>query len=385
MIIAEKLIYREKFVTEPETSDTKVLRCRFLSGIIKLERLNQSDVAGTAKVHVTNFELHRYGEFDPSTDDSAPIIPAQVRFKIDDREFDIIAVDNYLDIQDILKATRGTDVTCTITTKVSSRTQFVDLMPQFDDLLDLLSLARSSHVVGVVYELISESGQVVWKMHRYQPVMSVGYQYVISPDDIEGLVSFIEASMPKYRKADQIWNMRQLIKMYTAAKSEEDSRELRALKLANCLEMIAKRACTNGEGIHIVDSKEFDQVLKLLEKNTKEILQTNFPNISSDQLSMMIGHLRGLNWRSFKRSLKWACETAKYGISNKDLQRIVSIRNHIVHYGTFDPEIGAEGMQYMLLEKFLTKLLLGFAGYSQETSTYWDTLRTITGQDHEFA
>jgi len=285
----------------------------------------------------------------------------QLRWTLEGHEVLIRPVEDYQEAVRGIKATRGIDVTAIATISLLNPDDTDRPVQLVDDLCLLLSLARGCRVQWLFWDALSNTEQVIESRHRdaitkpYSPLLLIP---VVPPGDTQHLIE--RCFEPLHRKRGG-WELQKAIEAYTDAKLEQDYLEFRGLKMAVLMDFV--RGCymnLTGKQL-ILDKQVFEDQLEALKGRLKDVLRDIFPDASDQQIEIMVGHVQGMNWYPFRRSLREMFAHLDLAVSRDELQRFVNVRNKLVHEARF---ASADGWpDYVMMMTLIGRTLLAVLEY----------------------
>ena len=242
---------------------------------------------------------------------------------------------NYREAADRLRTLRFPEVTAEAV--IPAEGGIENATRAVEDLCWLLSVARGTKVNWVYVDALNGDGKLVHTHHanritkRYSPLS------VIDPRDRDDTGRFVERAHPRFAEIkDQFELCRGTIDAYLDAKAEADFLEVRAAKLAVCLERLKHYFAVGENAEYILDEGLFAGKDEELREGLRKLLKDTFQNrINRNQIAAMAAHLGGMNRRSFKSIVRRLCKRIDLKLSDEDLQTFVRARNALVHRGRF--------------------------------------------------
>ena len=157
--------------------------------------------------------------------------------------------------------------------------------------------------------------------------------------------------------------LKPLINQFTNACDESSYLESRGLLASTLIELIAsKNANAHGKSEIITESEFKAEILPVLKK---AIENTTYPKYVQKLLK---DKLQGTYRSSLRRKLKLLNETYKTCLNSKEISRIVTTRNDLVHKGTFMSKSWDEDYQFLVWTNFIA--LCRQAGYVDKLPSF---------------
>lgn len=285
----------------------------------------------------------------------------EMRMSIEDHEVVVRPLPDAREMLDEVKGLEGIAVTAqaTVTADIEAR-EAVDQM--MDRLCLLFSLAQGHNVMWVCRDSFDAEGQVVDSYCRDATTKPWSSEELIPRHAIK---EFVFSTYPRYRIADERWDLKRAILALTDARIGTDHLEARALKMVVVMEHLRGRYLRRTEGEHIVPKRDFDRRNKELQKRMAPILEELFAGHSQEKITAMVNKVRELNRRSFEKALSALCEDLGIVMNKKDRRHFVDIRNALVHRAAFlnKPQ---PWEQYSFLATVIGKILLAILGWEGE-------------------
>lgn len=236
-----------------------------------------------------------------------------------------------------------------------------------DDICLLLSLARGTRVAAISCEARDESGAMLHFAGRRVPEKRFGFQ---SPEKLAphwplGTERFLEHAYPYVAAAKEQWAFDKAIDMYLDAKRQGDEFEFWGLKMVVCMEFLYARYVARVGEQSILEPGQFsNKVQQNIRRHLKTAICEAIDGVTKEQLSAMLGRIKGLNRPSFGDSLLKLNKRVDARISAAATRRFVKIRNSLVHRGTYEDEAkyGSPATQYSFLDDYVGRFLHALVG-----------------------
>lgn len=261
----------------------------------------------------------------------------KILFHVGGYEVVIKRVPEYQERLQMIKGLKGIAVVSEAVVDVSSIDEVPEVCGLMDDLSILFSLARGVKIDWICYEALSEQDGCIERYHRCVVVKPYSGFPLISENNLK---AFIEETYPFLHKLKDHWIKsccqeeqnpwwyQQAVDALADAKLEQDFLELRGLKLAALLDFISGIYLKDKNSEHIAPEENFESKRADLEKEMLKVLQRFFSN---RQAKEMCKHVRGLNWPTFRQTLRKMTEDLGLSVPRDILGKIVEYRNELVH------------------------------------------------------
>lgn len=291
------------------------------------------------------------------------------KFSLDHFNVCIRPIENYGQVTASLEHTRGMDITCY--TLVSDVTQDkvtdIIIINLIRKLCLLLSLARGTKITWPCYDVISSDGNLLVTHYHNCPKSTFHHSASIDYIRQNETKEFLQTAYPNVDHSIANWGIDEAIELYCDSKFEAETITTRGIKAVICMEVLrSKFLQRHPAGEFIVNQESFDQKQKDLQKTIRDALKELFPEIEPSQLDMMSSHTPGLNRYSFSNSIKKMLAEINLPLPAKEIRRFVSIRNRLVHSGSYpDKETAYDDHQFV--DRFIGTFLLATLGYIDQS------------------
>lgn len=309
-------------------------------------------------------------------------IPCEITLNVGDYKVTLKRLMGYEERLTSVKDLRGVDVISEAIIEIDRGDCYGDVCELMDDLCLLFTLARGIKINWIYYEVFSNKQK--WVKRYHQNVVTKPYSPfpLISRTNPHDLKMFVEHTYPYLRKLKLVWRKQcdqeqrspwwyqQAVDAFADAKLEQDFLELRGLKLASLLDFIRSVYLRDKNAEHIVAEDEFRMKLADLEKELRKVLQRFF---SYEQAREMCKHVEGLNWPTFRQTLRNMSRDLGLAVSEEELNEIVTYRNELVHRMCFFKESKKTGKArktkrtafraYFTMMNYVAKILLAILRY----------------------
>ncbi|MXY43286.1 MAG: hypothetical protein F4Y50_04390 [Dehalococcoidia bacterium] len=296
--------------------------------------------------------------------------PEIIELRVNDFKVTVAPVEGYLEIAQRLPSTHGVEPTALVGIEAPPTRR---LPPQafrefMEDLVYVFRLVTGNLVDWYYGEAVDDrTKEPVERIHnyamtgpysktiRYRPLKK-GYRSSIPKLDIAKLVdAFLNDSASRIDRE----TLKPLINQFTNACDESSYLESRGLMASTLVELIAsKNAHTYGKSEVISQSDFKANILPVLER---AIGSTAY---SKCVRKLLKNNLQGAFRSSFPRKLRLLNETYKMCLSNKEIRRIVTTRNDLVHRGTYGAGRWDEDYQFLIWTNFIA--LCRLTGYEDK-------------------
>jgi hypothetical protein len=258
-------------------------------------------------------------------------------------------VKGYRDLLRELHITKGINVTCVATTKITRLNDILASEDRIENICLLLTLASGTHVTWINLDVLSTSGTTLYTRLRYTNTKGFEADALISTSADQLITRFFASAIRRLAEARLQWHIHEVIEIYTDAKLSTNLLVTRSLKLAICVEALKAafiKRRSNGERI----------LPGRIPKNINERIQNGILDILVDFLTAeeavlppaLERNIKSLNLNrlSFRDTLAEMCESLGLPVNEQDLRKLSRIRNSLVHEGTFARDEGEPYEQY---------------------------------------
>ena len=275
--------------------------------------------------------------------------PEPIKLVCQGYEVAVNPVTDYADVSERLMGMGGVEPTALVTIECpQSQPQAIEAFTQFlDDLTHVFRLVSGNRVDWYYGEAINkDTDEVVERVHKYavtgsysntlrfRPLRS-GYQTFYPKLDLAALTqAFFRSNKPTL----DLPTIKTLIDYFTNACDRTSYLEARGLLASTLTELIvAKYADAKGVSVFMPEEDFKANVLPIIKK---AIESTNLQEDIKDHVSRQ---LLGAYRNSFGTRLKTLNDEFNLTLSWNERQRLVNIRNTLVHQGTFPPPLDGSG------------------------------------------
>lgn len=347
-----------------------------------------------------------------------------VVLRLGDRECWLRAAQNAGEVIKQLEATKGTAVTAIIRLPLHSLEEWDDIERRVDHLCTVLTLISGNRVTWISARAMDSWGYDLWARWRdsiTNPYTTKDMLNTLSTERVviraftTSYLPIIERMMLHFDEAEQNWNIRAAVNTWHETVISDHFVEQRGLLIAACMEMLRTRFLMQGGRQTILDPKLFDTQKNAISRDLKKSLKDKFPpqegwsdeqrQLHNQELSLMYGHVKNLNYFPFRQSLEQMAQqlgmmslapddetnsiSHRFSMQPSDLARadpqqskdsikcFVRIRDHLTHQGGFvtaTDEItelsGNETMtQLQFIQRFAAAFLCSALGWTQPMPT----------------
>ena len=303
--------------------------------------------------------------------------PEPIELSVQDLEVTVAPIDDYAEIAQRLAATHAVEPTAMVCIQAPPGREmplqaYRDFM---DELLYVFSLVTGNLVDWYYAEAIDDrTKEPVERVHkhaatgpysntiRFRPLRR-GYQSLVPKLDFPKLVdAFFNDSSQGLDRA----TLKPLINQFTNACDDTSYLESQGLLASTLVELIAaKNAYAKGES-EVIPKSEFEA--EILPVVSEAIESTTIPRCAKDHIKNM---LKGAYRSSLRRKLRLLNDSCGLGLSSSDIHRIVTVRDSLVHEGTylsgFDDGGWSEDYRFLTWTNLIA--LCRLAGYDDELPT----------------
>ena len=274
-------------------------------------------------------------------------IPEPIGLKIGNWVVTISPCDEYLEVANSIKAVRGVAPTAEVLIKTSDGSKLA--LERYSDFMnDLVSVFRlvTGNKVDWLYAEASESttGRAVERFHKdaITGPFSNTFRFRKLPS---GMISTIpklnfEALAGSFFQNDhQVLDrktLRELINYFVNTCDETSYLEARGLLAATLFDLIVLKYAEIKKAHNIMNERDFErQVFPVLKEAIRNV---ELPGPSNELRARAREQLRGAFRQSFRKRLDLLTQGLNLPFDDKKSDRVIKIRNELVHQGTYLPE-----------------------------------------------
>lgn len=279
-----------------------------------------------------------------------------------DSNIEIHRISGYDSNVKIIQTQKGIDVTCEARMNISNN-DIEKARKTVDSIFKLLSFARGTKINWIYYDCYNKSGQLIQSVHSNNVNWHYSHQPVIDPHNPKDTSNFIQQTYQNYLNNNQSWGLDIAVEAYLDAKRETAYLDTRALSAAILLEFFKDRYATNSQEGNIITEREFKKKRKVI-KSALEQCFGDIISVNGNEMKEIIVKIPELNRKSFKSILCNMFNRIGLTINDEDLNKIIKIRNSLVHTGKFAkiPDF-TPAEQYFFLISILDKIMLKILSY----------------------
>ena len=282
----------------------------------------------------------------------------------------VAPIEGYLEIAQRLASTHGVEPTALVCIEaLTTRRLRPQVFREFmEDLVYVFRLVTGNLVDWYYGEAVDDrTKEPVERIHnyamtgpysktiRYRPLKK-GYRSTIPKLDIAKLAdAFFNDSVSELDRE----TLKPLINQFTNACDESSYLESCGLLASTLIELIASKNAHEHGKSEIISQRDFrTEILPVLKK---AIENTTYPKCVQKLLK---DKLQGAYHTSFRRKLKLLNETYKMHLNSKEINRIVTTRNNLVHKGTYSSRNWDDDYQFLIWTNFIA--LCRLVGYEDK-------------------
>ena len=303
--------------------------------------------------------------------------PEPIKLVCQGYEVAVNQVADYSNVAERLMGMGGVEPTALVTIECP-QSQAIEAFTQFlDDLTNVFRLVSGNRVDWYYGEAIDkDTDEVVERVHnyavtssysntlRFRPLRS-GYQAFPPKLDLAALT---EAFFRNNASTLDLPTIKTLIGYFTNACDRTSYLEARGLLASTLTELIvAKYADAKGVSVFMPEEDFEANVLPIIKKAMEST------NLQKDLKNHVSNHLRGAFRRSLRYRLRALADDFKLPLNETEIQRLVEIRNELVHRGTFPPPLDGSGWsddyRFTIWTNFIA--ICRLIGYEGELPQYW--------------
>ena len=280
--------------------------------------------------------------------------------KLRAQSFDIVVapVEEYSEIAQRLTSTHGTEPTALVSVEslLHEHSTLEDFKEFMDDLLYVFRLVTGNKVDWYYVEAVDgRTGEPVERIHKYtetglysnairfRPPKS-GYDYAIPKLE---LAMITDAFFSRYRQCLDRTVLKALINQFTSACDVTSYIESQGLLAATLTELIAAKYAYTVGNSNVLNKSHFENTTLVTVK--KLIEEMDLPTQTKRQ---MYSHLKGAYRSSFRRNVRTMNKRLRLGLRRSEIDRIVNVRNSLVHEGTYG--MGLDAREWSEYHRLMT-------------------------------
>lgn len=294
-----------------------------------------------------------------------------------------------------LERSKGVAVTATATTFIAARSDLDARKESLGELQAILTLMVGTRINRLGCDLLTPEGEVIeswWHNAVTRPYRGTSLLNHTLPGDYKmqyGAELFsrsAETMLARLPEREEVLGIRALIYGFVDATILGNYLELRGLMISGCVEMVRARHLASTNEVNMMPAETFAAIGPELQSRMRAVLQELLPTADDAILSSMTGHLRNINYTSFRRALRTLFKSFGLqgaGDTPREVKQateaaigaFITTRDALVHYGRFavpsDPieQWDEERIrrtrweQYQFMEKVATGLLAAALGW----------------------
>lgn len=294
-----------------------------------------------------------------------------------------------------LERSKGVAVTATATTFIAARSDLDARKKSLEELQAILTLLMGTRINRLGCDVLTPQDEVVeswWHCAVTRPYRGTSLLNHTLPGDYKmryGTELFCrsaETMLSHLPEREEVLGIRSLIYGFLDATILNNYLELRGLMISGCVEVLRARYLASTDEVNMVPAETFVAIVPELQSRMRTVLQDLLPSANDAILSSMTGHLRNINYTSFRRALRSlfkSFELQGAGNTPREVKQateaaisaFITTRDALVHYGNFavpsDPIDGwdeerireTRWEQYQFIEKVAAGLLAAALGW----------------------
>jgi hypothetical protein len=275
---------------------------------------------------------------------------------------------DYEQVDAILQARHGIEVTCTATTTLGSNDELSDVISTVETLCDVMSVARATLVSWVSFEVASSHGMPIYSQARNSVTRRFTGNELIGCTNFHQTKEFIERGFLRCRELDPDFQTRRIARAYTETR-EGPFIESRSLLIAVLAEYLAGVRARLDKRLFFMDEGIFAAGWNSLKDTILSALRTVYPKANDKYLSVMLGNVKGLiNRRPLSWRLNNLAKWLNLRFDTGEVEKFITPRNKLAHEGSF-PEDANAAVHYLRMQHFLDRIMLRLFDYH---GSYYD-------------
>lgn len=289
-------------------------------------------------------------------------------------------LNEYNSISRRIRTLRSIEVTCEAVAEIKSSSDTSKLEKSINHFCRLASIARGTRVEWVYCDNYDSRGTLIKRIHAARITKPFCPLQVIDKNSNAETKSFIETTFKTYIDKREDFGLETgTIDSYLDAKSEADFLEIRAAKLAVCLEKLKSvfiKRYMSGTSEFIVKTRDFDALVPQIKDEIERILAAAGVVKKKRADIAGAGKIKFLNRKSFEYYISKLIKEIKLKVSPSDVKLFVRCRNKLVHQGEFYAEVATTEEiaecpplptakeEFFFMLDFLDRIFLKLVGYS---------------------
>lgn len=288
---------------------------------------------------------------------------SKIEFFIDSKKVSIYHLDDYSSKIERLHATSNIELTSQLQISVDEKTGLHEAILIADKICFLLSIANSTLVNWISYEIFSENNEMVGFGYRNSITRGFYSSSLLDNSDVLNFQKFITKGLDMFSRVDEIYNIQRITRAYSETHFGPFL-ETRTMLIASIVESLTlKNENKNGREF-IIDDKLFDGTWKSVKRSVKVALQEGFPELKKEGRvnDILMEIERTLNRYPFRKKIENLVKDLDVDIPKSEIEEFVKIRNSLMHSGKF-PEEGKRVESYKLMQHILDRIILRLFDY----------------------
>lgn len=298
-----------------------------------------------------------------------------MNIKVNGDNLVVTPVENYEEVIAILRAQKGIQVTSTVAIKIDNQTDLDKKIEYVEIISDLMSLARSTLINWLSFNIEVEGEGVVYSRFRNSIIKNYNPITLIPNNEIEGTKRFLETGYSRYKEFDNVFQFREVTRRYADTRGDSFL-ETRGLTIAVQVEILASRFAKYKNLVLFMGEEEFKKKSKMLMSEVQKVIKKIHPTLKNNFVEGMASKIRGFNYRGLAGKIKKLNKWLNAGISDSEITTFVESRNFLAHYGNF-PDDKDKKLVFFQMAHFLDRLILRLFDYR---GTYFNMEDQIISQ-----
>jgi hypothetical protein len=283
-------------------------------------------------------------------------------------DFHFKRVENYYEIIESLKRNYASQITCSAEIEFPPTFKTNEVINSMSKINHLLTFCRGTIINYKSYEI---NGNRV----TIDPISTdFAYPGLIDENDIESTTRFIQNGFDKFDELDNTYTLRKIAREYAYTRRNNSFLTVRAYVATILIEyLISKYLETIDYEEYIIKESAWIAKNKKLKEEFRKLLSNIFTSAEArpKEIKGLSSKIDFLNEKALNRKIKTFAKDHNLIFDIKEINRLVKIRNELVHESSFLSEENKFSDFYFVLN-FLDKMLLGLFKYEGMYFNYMD-------------
>lgn len=267
-------------------------------------------------------------------------------------------IPGYDEVLESLKKRYDSQITSTVEIEYENDLNHSDAIELMSKVNHLLTFCRGTIINYDSYEINEEKTSV-------DPISSdFATRGLIDENDLNSTIRFIQEGYSSFNKIDEIYTLRKLAREYAYTRKNHSFITVRAYVAVILIEYLTSKYLeTIGYNEYVVDEQIWTTNAPKLKNEFKDLLKKIFSTeeANSKQRKNLSSKLDFLNEKDLNRKIKRFAEDHNLLAGNDEIDKLVRIRNELVHESRFPKDEKIPDFWFVL--NFLDKMLLSLFRY----------------------